>query len=267
MKLINRSFVFILLFLMKLNTAGADVAVLVHGYMSDAGTWHYSGINAQLQQAGWNNGTDQGTTRSRSSGNTYYTIQLPSLAPAIVQSDWLHTAIDSIKKAHPDEKITLIGHSAGGVVSRLMLVRYGSSNIEHLITLAAPHLGTDRAIQALEATDNSGMFGFVKEWLVRDAVGSGTYNAVRDSRGILLDLAPPRPGSMLFWLNSQPHPDITYTSVVRTSGYAIAGDILVPSFSQDMNQVPSLRGKSAVILSTQGHELSPVDGRLLVELL
>lgn len=267
MKLMTRSFALILLLILKLNTAGADVAVLVHGYMSDAGTWYYSGIDAQLQQAGWNNGTSNNATQSKSAGNTYYTVQIPSMAPAIIQSDWLHTAIESIEKAHPKEKITLIGHSAGGVVSRLMLVRYGSSNIEHLITLAAPHLGTDRAVQALEATDNSGLFGFVKEWLVRDAVGSGTYEAVRHSRGILLDLAPPMPGSMLFWLNSQPHPDIAYTSVVRTSGYAIAGDILVPSFSQDMNQVPSLRGKSAVILSTQGHELSPVDGRLLVDLL
>lgn len=251
----------------QLQVARADVAVLVHGYMSDAGTWYFNGIDAHLRHAGWRNGAENTGEAAASNTHTYYTIQLPSLAPAIVQSDWLHSTVESIRKAHPREKITLVGHSAGGVVSRLMLVRHGSTGIEHLITLAAPHLGTERAIQALDATDNSGLFGMFKEWLVRDAVGNGTYETVRHSRAILMDLAPPRPGSMLYWLNSQPHPEITYTSVVRTGGYAVPGDMLVPSFSQDMNQVPVLRGKSEVILSAQGHELSPMDGRLIVELL
>ena len=103
--------------------------------------------------------------------------------------------------------------------------------------------------------------------VVRDAIGDGLYNTLQHSRGILIDLTPPVPGSMLFWLNAQVHPDIEYVSIVRSSGYNIAGDIAVPPFSQDMNQLPVLAGKSRTIIVLQGHELTPNDGKLLAELL
>ncbi|HIE54986.1 MAG TPA: alpha/beta fold hydrolase, partial [Chromatiaceae bacterium] len=190
-----------------------------------------------------------------------------SLAPAPLQAGWLKAAVDTIGKNHADEKITLVGHSAGGVVSRLMLVVHGQERVHRLITIASPHLGTDRAVKALDAVDDDGMFGFIKEWFVREEIGDGMYRTLKSSRGILFNLVPPAPGTLLHWLNLQPHPQIEYISIVRSSGYAIAGDLVVPPFSQDMNQVPALRGKSKLYITYQGHELTPADGVLLARIL
>ncbi len=256
--------------------AQARVAVLVHGYLSDAGTWEYSGVNAMLRQAGWQQAGHLGISPTgfidqplshQDSDRLFYTVNLPSLAPAPVQASWLKSALERISARHPDEEITIVGHSAGGVVARLTLVQYGAGKVSRLITIAAPHLGTDKAIRALDAVDNGGMFGMIKEWIVREEIGDRLYNTLEVSRGILFNLVPPAPGTLLFWLNMQPHPDIEYVSVIRSGGYVIAGDLVVPPFSQDMNQVPALRGKSKVYITVQGHELTPNDGRLLAEIL
>lgn len=261
---------------LPLHKANAEVAVLVHGYLSDAGTWERSSVNALLRQAGWQYAGNLGFSPTglleqpvagERGDKLFYTVNLPSLAPAPAQASWLKAAVDHTTRKNPDEKITLVGHSAGGVVARLMLVQYGQGKVDRLITIAAPHLGTDKAIRALDAVDDSGMFGMVKEWFVRDEIGDGMYHTLKASRGILFNLVPPAPGTLLFWLNAQPHPDIDYISVIRSGGYVIAGDLVVPPFSQDMNMVPALRGKSKRWLSYQGHELTPMDGKLLAEIL
>ncbi len=269
----------ILLLLLPLKQGFADITVLVHGYMSDPGTWEVSGVNNKLRQGGWQyagnlgysprgllDQTDQ-TKASTHSEKRFYTVQLPSLAPAGIQASWLNAALQHLATQYPDESVNLVGHSAGGVVGRLTLVQYGVGKVKRLITIASPHLGTDKAIKALNASNDSGMFGFLKKALVRDAIGDGMYNTLQHSRGILIDLTPPTPGSMLFWLNGQVHPDIEYTSIIRSAGFNIAGDIAVPPFSQDMNLVPVLAGKSKPIIVLQGHELTPHDGELLVDLL
>ena len=257
--------------------ASAEVALLIHGYLSNAATWELSGVSAALRQAGWQYA---GNFTFSPAGllqlpaphdderkKQFYTIDLPSVAPAPLQASWLKAAVDAISKALPDEHITLVGHSAGGVVARLMLVQYGKGKVDRLITIAAPHLGTDKAIRALDAVDDDGMFGFIKEWFVKREIGNGLYRTLKVSRGILFNLVPPAPGTLLYWLNIQPHPDIEYISIVRSAGYVIAGDLVVPPFSQDMNQVPALRGKSKVYITYQGHELTPADGALLARIL
>ena len=72
---------------------------------------------------------------------------------------------------------------------------------------------------------------------------------------------------MLFWLNAQPHPDIDYVSVVRTNPVGFAGDDLVPGYSQDMNNIPALKGKSAVFTTPQGHTLEYFDGNTIIQIL
>lgn len=260
---ILRNLLILLACALPVSPASADIAVLVHGYLVDARTWYFNGVETELQQAGWVNGLQ---SQAASSANLYFTVNLPSMAPLGAQADWLKAAVDQISAARPGEPVTLIGHSAGGVAARLMLVRHGAGAVKHLITLASPHLGTVRSIDALDATDDSGMFGFVKEWFTRNEIGDGLYNQLQYSRPLLLDLLPARPGSLLFWLNQQPHPDIRYTSVIH-GGPMMSGDLLVPAFSQDMNQVPALNGKSSVLLVQHPHELSPADGRILVNML
>ena len=75
------------------------------------------------------------------------------------------------------------------------------------------------------------------------------------------------PGSVLGWLNVQPHPEIEYVSVIRTTPNGVPGDWVVPGFSQDMNQVPALHGRSRVVAAPSDHELLPPDGLLIARLL
>ena len=49
----------------------------------------------------------------------------------------------AIAQRHPTDTVDLIGYSAGGVVARLALVNYGAGTVARLITIAAPHLGTE----------------------------------------------------------------------------------------------------------------------------
>ena len=69
---------------------------------------------------------------------------------------------------------------------------------------------------------------------------------------------------MLF--NRQPSPDISYVSIVR-GGPVGLGDELVPVFSQDMNNVQVLRGRSQTLSVASGHALNPLDGAALVKVL
>ncbi|MEE9358293.1 hypothetical protein [Candidatus Vondammii sp. HM_W22] len=44
------------------------------------------------------------------------------------------------------------------------------------------------------------------------------------------------------------------------------GDELVPVFSQDMNNVYSLKGRSQVVAVATGHALNPQDGIVLMKI-
>jgi pimeloyl-ACP methyl ester carboxylesterase len=256
--------------------AFADVLVLVHGYLGTAQSWAEAGAMDRLLQRGYRHvGNLAYSTRGvlfqpvqrGDSERPIYTVNLPSQAPVVVQADWLAAMLQVIRNRHPEQAINLAAHSAGGVVARMTLVRHGTLGIRHLITIAAPHLGTGRAVQALEATDNSGMFGFVKSWLVRRATGDALYATAQMSRGLLFDLTPPRPGNLLFWLNQQPHPDIGYTSIMRIGTFYMPGDFIVPPPSQDLNRVPALMGRATTYSMAEGHLLTPQDGDLIGNLL
>lgn len=256
-----------LLFLLGSTAARAEVAVLVHGYLGSIHSWDTSGINAALSAHGWRPLAAVLPPTALPPApvgieNTVYTVALPSIAPLVVQGDLLAIALRSLEARHPNEAITLVGHSAGGVVARLALVRSGAGQVKRLITIASPHVGTSRALEALDVTHDSGPIGWFKDLFAGDL-----YHTVKASTPLLVDLAPPVPGSLLYWLNAQHHPDIEYVSVIRTAPDGLAGDVVVPGFSQDMNQVPALRGRSRVVATPSQHELLPGDGILLAQLL
>lgn len=252
-------------------TARADVLVLVHGYLGSAHSWEGSGVSAVLDANGWPRagmlvGGPGGiqlipAVASPSGDNSVYAVELPSIAPMMVQADHLQAMLASIAQRHPDEPVIVAAHSAGGVVARIVLVRNGIPNAKALITISTPHLGTLRAVQALDATDTP--FPFC---LVENFFGGDEYRIVKDSWGALIDLTPARPGNLLYWLNGQPHPDIAYHSILRTGPVGL-GDELVPVFSQDMNNVYSLKGRSQVVAVATGHALNPQDGMALVKIL
>jgi pimeloyl-ACP methyl ester carboxylesterase len=251
------------------------ILVLVHGYLGDSASWQQNGVLPVFEQAGWRVAGNWQSTPSgvrlepvgpRAGEFAVHTVDLPSIAPLMEQARFLGGMLGAIAQRHPTGTIDLIGHSAGGVVARLALVNYGAGTVTRLITVAAPHLGTERASQALDASDDSGLFGGIKRWFVKRKVGEDMYRTVQSSREVLADLSPPMPGNLLYWLNGRPHPDIAYVAVVRGAAYGMPGDQVVPAPSQDLRRVPALNGRATIRVVAGGHELSPQDGLLLSEL-
>jgi pimeloyl-ACP methyl ester carboxylesterase len=263
---------FLTIFLLLLSSAvRADVMLLVHGYLGDADSWEASGINDELDRRGWHRagmfrGSPYGpqlfVTEHDDAENLVYVAELPSETPVMVQSDFLKVIIDIIQQQHPEQEIILVGHSAGGVVARMTLVRHQPKNIKALITIASPHIGTGRADQALDITKNHGPFNLVKSF-----VGGSGYDALKHSRGLMYDLRYPQPGNMLYWLNSQPHPDIHYASIIRLNNNGATGDSLVPGFSQNMNNVPALQGKSSTFTTPTSHYLVRQDADTILAII
>ena len=253
--------------------AGAEVLLLAHGYLGSAHSWESTGITAALEADGWQRTgilsvSPMGVHMlpaavAPRAGNKVYLAELPSAAPIGIQANHLQAMLEMLVVRHPTERVIIVGHSVGGVVARLTLVRRHLPRMAALITIAAPHLGTPRAEQALDVTDESGPFGFIKDFF-----GGGGYQTLKYSRGLYIDIVRPLPGSLLFWLNGQPHPgNLRYISVVRGAPFALWGDDLVPGFSQDMNNVPALAGRATAVQAGLGHVLHPGDGPMLVNLL
>lgn len=228
-----RIITFILVSFLSASSYAGKTVVLIHGYLGDASSWYNHGIVAALQ------------------GYDTYTVNLPSEAPLVVQAQYLDVYLRDIKARHPQNSLVLVGHSAGGIVARLVMVRSGIP-IQGLITISSPNLGTDKA----ELADN--ISNSPLAW-VAPFLGLNTINR---SRYLYRDLMREHPSSLIFWLNRQPHPKAFYASIVR-----ISGDKWVPAYSQDLNNVPALRGLATTITSVGTHSLQPADGIVLVDLL
>lgn len=251
--------------------AMAEIAVLIHGYHSSAAAWETSGVSSILQENGWSRAglyTTAGPVvqflpaPESSAENRVFVIDLPSEAPIALQAGLLTMVLNDIQLRYPDEPITLIGHSAGAIIARTVLVRGTASGVVRLISVAGPNLGTERTIQALNATDVPWPFSYVADFFA-----DSDYHTIKRSRHLLVDLLPATPGTYLGWLNVQPHPDLEYIAVVRGHNLAMSGDWMVPGMSQDLNNVVALSGRARVITVPVGHELSPLDGETLAGIL
>ena len=255
-----------LLMLVLPATVPAETLVLLQGYLADGDYWRDSGITSMLARNGW---ADAGTLRTTPVGirtdrptpaanQRVYTLGLPSEAPLMVQLRYMEQYLDVIRKLYPNESLILAGHSAGGVLGRLYMVEHPEIPVGALITFASPHLGTDSA--EIGATAGNSPLAWVAP-----LIGGSTLNR---SQGLYYDLVRERPGSLLFWLNRQEHPSSQYISVVRgDDGLLNLGDLVVPAWSQDMNEVAALRGRSSKIVTQWGHGLTKQDGELLLKIL
>ena len=228
-----RIITFIFISFLSASSYAGKTVVLVHGYLGDDSSWHANGIVAALQHY------------------DTYTVNLPSEAPLVVQAQYLDVYLRDIKAKHPQNSLVLVGHSAGGVVARLVMVRSGIA-IEGLITISSPHLGTDKAELAYNMSNSP--FAWIASFF--------GLNTINRSRDLYRDLMREHPSSLIFWLNRQPHPKAFYASIVR-----IVGDKWVAPYSQDLNDVPALRGLATTITSVGTHHLQPADGAILVDLL
>ncbi|MCG6887035.1 MAG: alpha/beta fold hydrolase [Proteobacteria bacterium] len=256
-----------------LSPVRAEVLVLVHGWAANADSWVQSGALPTLESRGWHpagvvSAGPQGIiylpAPGQTAGRKVYRVNLPAEAPLQLQAAYLFAELEFLRRRHPADKFYLVGHSAGGVVARLVVVQSNASlDINRLVTIAAPNLGTGRAIQGLDIADSKPFFcpGPGVDFL-KSMVGGDDYEYLKVSRGALVDLSPAAiPGSLIGWLNRQPHPDISYTAIVREY------DDIVPPVSQDLNQVPALRGQAQIYVVNAAHTLNPADGALLADIL
>lgn len=239
----------------------AETLVLIQGYQAKGTDWRESGVVRALVRTGWSDAGHIGhSTRALGRpGLRLVTVELETEAPLQYQLAQLKQAIDKIKSARADERLIFAAHSAGGVLGRLYMVKYPDSEVVALITFASPHLGTESAEIGVELSRSPlGLFSHLL---------GPRHDLLGRSQGLFMDLVRERPGSLLFWLNRQPHPEARYISVVRDENLSLIGDIVVPTWSQDMNQVYALRGRSQVIPTDGGHKLRTEDGALLVRIL
>ncbi|MCU7939942.1 MAG: hypothetical protein KZQ64_11275 [gamma proteobacterium symbiont of Bathyaustriella thionipta] len=247
----------------------ADIAVLVHGYHSSGNVWRAKGIVQLLGNNSWNDaGTyaPQGNYRQfgnplSNTGKHVVTVELPSEAPAEIQANLLTQYLNDIMHRYPQQKIHLVAHSAGGIVTRLALVNnYKQTeqfNMSQLITIATPHLGSPIAEMANKASDTPIS-------IVAPLFGADEINR---SEILYKQLSREEKNYFLYWLNRQALPTMKYTSIIRGNGSLLKGDWLVPPNSQNMALVPVI-GRNAQVIYTPGdHHLKRADGFILLSLL
>ena len=247
----------------------ADIALLVHGYHSSGHSWRYNGITTLLASNGWNDAgsyTPEGNLvyyghSLSKTGKHLVTAELPSEAPIDIQATLLNQYLDDITQQFPEQRIHLIGHSAGGLVARLALVKNFSQNnnynVAQLITIATPHLGSPIANMAEKASDTP--IGFFAP-----LIGA---NEINRAEQLYKQLGNEDKNHFLLWLNHQAHPPMHYTSIIRADGSILNGDWLVPSRSQNMAFVSAIGRNAQIILTPGEHHLKYADGFILRRLL
>ena len=252
---------FIFVLLLSPNLLSAKTIVFIHGYMEDSMSWRNSTATVPLLQNHW---IDGGILRINQYGvqkypnivnplerDVFYTVELPWTRPIPQQSQILASYLDAIYVVRK-QPISLVGHSIGGIVARQYLVNNKHVPINALISIASPNLGSPLAKLGHMATKTA----------IDDLAKSMGYEALKHSKILLKQLRPEKPNTYLYWLNHQPHPNIAYLSIIRKNKKIAVGkfDYAVPPYSQNMNNVWALRGRSAIFSNNEGHGLTTLDG-------
>ena len=245
----------------------ARTLVLVHGFLSNDMNWRESGFTAPLVKAGWRDGGTYGFTPQAMlipgnvnvKGDVFYTVNLPSQSNLQIQEELLLQYLYHLYTQR-GESMTLVGHSAGGVVARLYAIDPRHQPVNGLITIASPHLGTPAANVAYIAGNSP--LGVMASF----AGGEELQN----SRGLFSDLKEEIPSNFLYWMNHQPHPVLHYASIIRSNKKVTKVnkfDFVVPPNSQDMNNIWALRGRSGTAVVSEGHMLNGKDGAIVLQVL
>jgi triacylglycerol lipase len=142
-------------------------------------------------------------------------------------------------------------------LARYVMVQTPDLNINQLITIASPHLGTESAALGK-------LLGDTPMALFTPLIGAGTINR---SQGLYQDLLPEKPGEFIYWLNRQPHPEAEYISIVRDQTSESSGDLVVEQNSQYLEHVYDLRDRAYSYIVSLSHDLNVDDGRLILDLI
>ena len=241
--------------------AADQVLLLVPGHLGTAADWSRSGFDSALVEAGWQNGgtlAKAQTAAPRAAGaRAFYTVSLSGLAPLQVQAGNLADLIHALQLRR-DDQLIVVGHSVGGVVARLAMVQQPHIGVDTLVTIAAPNLGAPLACVGAELGRS-----------ITEALPSlGQIPSVSELARLYEEIGDAGPGSLLAWLNEQPHPPALYVSVVRPEDPGlISFDPIVPAWSQSLGSVPALSGRARVEPVPGMHWLGPEDASWLLRFL
>ncbi len=112
--------------------AGATPVLLAHGYCCNRAIWWWMG------------------RRLRAKGLVVATVNFePTFGDIDAFAEQLRVRIDAVLAETGASRLTLATHSMGGLVARAYLRRYGDAKVAALVTLAAPHHGSQLARLAL----------------------------------------------------------------------------------------------------------------------
>jgi hypothetical protein len=91
-------------------------------------------------------------------------------------------------------------------------------------------------------------------------------DALTRAQGLYTDLVREAPGTLLYWLNHQPHPHARYLAIVREgNGLWPGGEMLVPPESQDLARVAALRGRTDTLTTSGSHDLEAADATRILQ--
>ena len=250
--------------------SSAKQLLLIQGYLGQPSSWSDAGIAQILDKNGWAYSGEFVYSREgaqlltgpmqkpqKPSKHRFYRVSLPTESSIQNQSFYLTAYLKKLLQLYPEQDIILVGHSAGGVLARYVMVQQPQLNIAMLISIASPHLGTDTA-------EFGKMLGNSPLAMIAPMIGANTLNL---SQNLYNDLLPEMPHRFLYWLNRQPHPDAEYISIVRDKESPTGGDFVVPPDSQYLENVFNLRYRARSFVVPGTHSLSPSDGVLLIDLL
>ncbi|MDD2918022.1 alpha/beta fold hydrolase [Rhodoferax sp.] len=120
--------------------------LLVHGYISNYRVW------------------DKVARALHHAGHPVLAITLEPLFASIEDyTPQIQQAVQQLKQATGAARVTLVGHSMGGLVIRAWLRRHGSAVVAKIITLGTPHQGTNSAAWPL--TTNVAQMNWHSPWL------------------------------------------------------------------------------------------------------
>lgn len=112
--------------------ARATPVLLAHGYCCNRAIWWWMG------------------RRLRAKGLVVATVNFePTFGDIDAFAEQLRVRIDAVLAETGASRLTLATHSMGGLVARAYLRRYGDAKVAALVTLAAPHHGSQLAKLAL----------------------------------------------------------------------------------------------------------------------
>lgn len=160
---------------------------------------------------------------------------------------------------HPNSKIDLVGHSLGGLTSRIYGQKFGTADIDKIITIGSPHKGVAQVYKAVEAGEFDRNDSF--QWLAQKIILQLNKNKLEADRQtlnekvpVLLDLFP-----TYNFLYDQSNNEISIQSMEVKNELFLNYDLTFPNLFPKLQTIAGEKGNTL-----SGYRIGP---RTIIDLL